>query len=194
MTDSHPSLQKVIDRQEITDVLYRYARGADRLDIDMFRTFFWEDGGYEDSIVDGQAKDFVPSLIGETVRNFFEVTQHFITNVRIDFEGPNLAFSECYFLAFHVVPSNREALTAVIGPERMAEMGGDYSRRYEIFVAGRYLDRLERRTGEWRVKKRRFVCDWTSTGPASGIGKNGLAALWTLFGSRDRSDPSYIRR
>ena len=194
MTEIHHALQMIIDRQAITDVLLRYARGADRLDIDCFRSVFWEDGGYEDSVVEGEARDFIPSLIGDTVRSFFDTTQHFISNVRIDFEGADLAFTECYFLAFHVVPANREALDAVLGPERMAELGADYTRRYEIFVAGRYLDRFERRRGEWRVKKRRLVADWTTTAPYSGIGRKGLAALWKLFGIRDRSDPSYLRR
>jgi len=188
------AVQRLIDRQEIADVLHRYARGADRLDIDMFRSVFWPDGGYEDSIVEGEAKDFIPSLIGETVRGFFDVTQHFMSNVRIDFESPDLAFSECYFLAFHVVPANRQSLDAVLGPERMAELGGDYSKRYEIFVAGRYLDRFEKRDGLWRIKRRRFISDWTTTAPFSGIGHKGLAQLWKLRGSRDRSDPSYIKR
>ena len=44
------------------------------------------------------------------------------------------------------------------------------------------------------VKRRRFISDWTTTAPFSGVGRKGLAQLWKLFGSRDTNDPSYIKR
>jgi hypothetical protein len=188
------NMQRLLDKEEIRDVLLRYARGADRLDIDMFASVFWEDGGYEDSIVEGCARDFVPSLIGETVRNMFAVTQHFITNTRVDFDGPLVALTESYFLAFHLLKPDKHWLDVVLGERRMHELGGDYSRSYELIVAGRYLDRFEKRGALWRIKKRRFICDWTTSDVASGIGRAGLAQLWHLQGSRDRQDPSYIRR
>jgi hypothetical protein len=75
----------------------------------------------------------------------------------------------------------------------MAELGANYARRYEIFVAGRYLDRFGGVVASG-AKKRRLVADWTTTTPHSGIGRKGLAALWKLFGTRDASDPSYVRR
>jgi hypothetical protein len=194
MSEPIDRLQRLIDKEDIRDVLYRYARGADRLDIDMFRSVFWEDGGYEDSIVEGVAKDFIPTLIGDTVRNMFATTQHFMMNVRFEFESTSLAFTECYYLAFHLLNPDKAALDSVLGPRRIQELGGDYSRSYELIVAGRYLDRFERRDSLWRIQKRRFISDWTTSGLASGIGREGLAKLWRLCGSRNSDDPSYIHR
>jgi hypothetical protein len=194
MADLTDAVQRLIDKEEIRDVMLRYARGIDRLDIELFRTVFWEDGGFEDGIVEGPAREFIPTLIGEGVRNMFAATQHFISNIRIEFDGANTAFSECYFLAYHLLKPDEATLNAILGQRRMLEMGGDYSRSYELYVAGRYFDRLEKRADTWRILKRRFVSDWTSSAPDSGLGRDGFASLWKVWGSRDHADPSYIRR
>jgi len=188
------ALQRLLDKDAISDVLMRYARGIDRLDVDLFRTVFWDDGGFEDGIVEGPAKEFISSLLGDAVRNMFAVTQHFVSNIRIEFDGAELAFVESYFLAFHLLKPDEATLNAILGPRRMQQMGGDYGRSYELYVAGRYFDRFERRENQWRIKKRRFVSDWTSSAPDSGLGRDGFAGLWKLWGSRDRADPSYVRR
>ena len=191
MSDLNETVQRLVDKEEIRDVLLRYGRGIDRVDIELFRTVFWEDGCFEDGIVDGRALDFIPSLIGDGVRNMFEATQHFIGNIRIEFESRAIAFTESYFFAFHRLGPGEETLNAILGPRRMQEMGGDYSRAYELYVGGRYFDRMEKRGQEWRIFKRRFVSDWTSSGPDSGLGRDGFAQLWKLSASRDRTDPSY---
>jgi hypothetical protein len=194
MSEQLIALQRLVDREEIRDVVLRFARAIDRLDIDLGRTVFWEDGGFEDGIVEGRAEDFMPALLGDTVRAMFAATQHFISNIRVDFESSSLAFSESYFLAFHLLNPGREALDAMLGAARMQELGSDYGRAYELMVGGRYFDRFERRGDIWRIKKRRFVCDWTTSQAASGIGSGGFARLWKLWGSRDHQDPSYLKR
>lgn len=186
-------LQRLFDKDEIRDVLLRYARGIDRLDIDLFRTVFWDDGGFEDGIVSGPARDFVPQLVGDTVRGMFAATQHFISNERIEFEDADHAFVESYFLACHVLNPGAANLDALLGKRRMRECGGEYERPHELYVGGRYLDRFERRSGSWRILKRRFVFDWTSAGPDTGLHRKGLAGLCKLQPARDRSDPSYRR-
>jgi hypothetical protein len=59
------------------------------------------------------------------------------------------------------------------------------------FVAyGRYVDRMERRDGEWRFARRTMLLDFTRTDPVPasepGFGTRG--------GARDRSDLSYTLR
>jgi hypothetical protein len=193
MEEFQRSMQCLIDKEDIRDVLLRYSRGIDRLDVELFRTVFWEDGGFEEGIVEGPARDFVPGLI-DAVGNMFASTQHFISNIRVEFEGSDVAFTESYFLAFHLLKSGASTLDALLGAGLVESVGGDYSRTYELYVGGRYFDRFEKRAGSWRILKRRFVADWTSAGPESGLGREGFAKLWKLWGSRDRSDPSYLRR
>ncbi len=56
--------------------------------------------------------------------------------------------------------------------------------------AHRYLDRLERRDGQWKIVLRRLLIDWSFTVPYSGW----LGPEWErLKGSRDLADPSYER-
>jgi len=55
---------------------------------------------------------------------------------------------------------------------------------------GRYLDRLERRDGQWKVALRRLLMDWTFEVPFT----SWLGTDWdNVKGSRDRHDPSYAR-
>jgi hypothetical protein len=87
------------------------------------------------------------------------------------------------------------------------EIDGDtaHSETYYLFVArnqdetmwmagGRYVDRLERRAGEWKIALRTNFIEWCCLPPAMpipfadvpDIAGNGVSA-------RDRSDPSYAR-
>jgi hypothetical protein len=58
-------------------------------------------------------------------------------------------------------------------------------------IGGRYLDRLERRDGAWRIALRRCTIEWTLNGDGSllhsGAFEGFVKATW------DKSDPSYTR-
>ena len=56
-----------------------------------------------------------------------------------------------------------------------------------MIAAVRYVDRMERRDGEWRIAKRVMVLDWHRVEPVSGVNVSMAG------GRRDRSDPSYSR-
>ncbi len=87
------------------------------------------------------------------------------------------------------------------------DIDGDtaHSETYYLFVArnhdesvwqagGRYVDRLERRNGEWRIAMRHNAIEWSVIPPAMpipfgdvpGINDNGISA-------RSKDDVSYIR-
>ena len=62
----------------------------------------------------------------------------------------------------------------------------------EVLVCGRYLDRFERRNGEWRIAERMVVHDWFRENPDTGDwskGPFGMSGLALGAGSRD--DKSY---
>ena len=52
-------IQRVIDRQEITDVLMRYSRGVDRIDIETLAKCYWEDALEDHGIYVGSIKEFL---------------------------------------------------------------------------------------------------------------------------------------
>jgi len=97
-------------------------------------------------------------------------TQHNITNLLVNLYG-NEARGEAYFIAQH---------TLVQG---LGEV--------EMFAAGRYLDRFERRSGIWKIAHRQAIYDWTMTVPASGAWDNFPPEMNFLRGQRGEADPSF---
>jgi hypothetical protein len=82
----------------------------------------------------------------------------------------------------------------VFGPSYLERSGFDASKAQNDFLfGGRYVDRLEKRGGEWRIAKRTVVMDWNINQPTSSIWNEGMFASLQLLGSRDRSDPVYAR-
>ncbi|MFC4296259.1 nuclear transport factor 2 family protein [Novosphingobium tardum] len=140
-----------IDRLEswhaIYDLLCDYMRGQDRLDPVLHRSVFHDDAttdygeGYR-----GDADGFVAFAQG--VLTPHASNHHMIGQVRIDFEGTDTAFGEVYFQAFHRVT-------------------GEGGAPQDLFVAGRYVDRYERRAGTWKIAHRSELVDWVRTEPAA---------------------------
>jgi hypothetical protein len=61
------------------------------------------------------------------------------------------------------------------------------------FISGRYLDRLERRDGAWRIALRRSTVEVMFAADASVLQTSFFQQLGYIKGSRDRQDPSYRR-
>ena len=139
-----------IDRLEswhaIYDLLCDYMRGQDRLDPVLHRSVFHHDAttDYGEGWT-GDADGFV--AFAQRVLTPHLANQHMIGQVRIDFESKDLAFGEVYFQAFHRIDEPDE-------PK-------------DLFVAGRYVDRYERRFGQWKIAHRSELVDWVRTEPAT---------------------------
>src|SRR5690606_26180072 len=104
------------------------------------RTVYWPDAT-ESHAMPGRAPinahHFIERVLPKLRR--MDQTQHFLGNMLIETDADE-ARAETYFQAYHRLRDNetpRDALTA-----------------------GRYLDRLERRSGEWRIRERVVVIDW----------------------------------
>jgi hypothetical protein len=132
-------------RQQITDLLYRYARGWDRLDEEALRSCFFADSGHQHGAFKGKSHDFITAGM-KGIRAKVKSTTHMIANPLIEIAGDK-AFSECLFLAHH---------------RRMNSEGTDEE---DYFLKGRYLDRLERRNGEWKIAFRRGLHDFERVVP-----------------------------
>jgi hypothetical protein len=132
-------LSELCDKQDITEVLYRYARGWDRYDEETLRSCFHEDSRHVHGRFDGLSQKFVTIAMGNT-REVKSMT-HMITNPLIEIRGDR-AVSECSFFAHH----RRDA--------------ADGSGEEDMFIKGRYLDLLEKRDGEWKIASRRGLSDF----------------------------------
>ena len=69
------------------------------------------------------------------------------------------------------------------------DKGGETGR----ILAGRYIDRLEKRDGVWRIALRRATVEIALQGKATLPNGNPLPGSNYLRGNRDRTDPSYER-
>lgn len=152
-------------RAEIRDALYRYCRGVDRADNDLFLSAFHpgareDHGGYH-----GPVEDFA-KLTTERVSLGTIGIQHFLGNILVEFE-PDHARVETYFQAFYRDRKEPETFVA---------------------VAGRYLDRFEQRSGKWLIAKRFVVNDW-STRQSVAEDVAGSSAYPRSFPGRD--DPFF---
>jgi hypothetical protein len=186
------TLEELSDREEIRQVIYRWFRGADRLDEKLLRSAFWEDGEFEGGPNSGPARDFIPPMFladGRLRRNF-EVTNHYMLNMIIEWHGDH-AITETYGIAYHRIAPNRAAIEAVIGEAKFAELGGDASRSWEFVIGIRYLDRLEKREGAWKIARKKLIVDWNQVTPYSGISEGGVYGYLHLRGARDGTDESY---
>ena len=157
-------LEAIEAREQITQVLYRYCRGWDRRDEDIIRSCFWPEARHQHGAFDGLSMDFV--AFGLTLTAKVKGVRHAISNVMIELSGDR-AISECYFTAIHRRPT----------PDGASEE--------DRFLEGRYIDRLERRDGEWRIIHRVGLNDFEQVQPRSDV---GLASLPPEARSRRKPD------
>jgi len=162
-----PSPTEVADRLAIQDVLACHSRGIDRADSDILKSAYWPDAIVFYGAFEGSAHTFCERM-PEMMRGN-RATHHAIGNVTIEFDGA-VAFVETYVTAGHYIP------------------GDDGDREMTFF--GRYLDRMERRGGVWKIVERRVVMDWNRLRGASPRWRGALAESLP-HGTRDRGDPLY---
>jgi hypothetical protein len=159
--------QHLADRQAILDCIVREARGRDRQDVELTRSAYWEDALDEHGPQVANAQDY-PEQQNAGHAMFFKSMSHNLANHACEIDG-DLAHCETY----------------VVGSMLLKNL------KSTILLIGRYLDKMERRNGEWRIALRRTIVDTSLQGDASFLQTRMVAGfpkgLWT------REDPSYQR-
>ena len=135
------SLQRQLDllvaKDQIRDVLYRYARGVDRKDEALLKSCYHSDGIDAHWSFIGNGHDFAEEILQPHQMGQVPNFKHFITNILIDVSGDR-AFCESSYLF---------SQTLQLDDENVATLTNE----------GRYLDVFERRQGEWRILWRLLV-------------------------------------
>jgi len=143
-------LQVLLDRQAIADVVLRYCRGIDRLDLELVRDCYHPDATDDHGGFVGTREEYVEWVAGVLTR--FTGTMHVVANQLIQFDSAgdgdtDTAHCETYGVAYH-----------------WGDPPDDGRRN---FTTGfRYVDRFARRNGEWRIARRVAVREWTHVVPA----------------------------
>ena len=134
-------LNEIAAHLEIRQALARYCRGVDRADAALIRSAFHPDATDVHGQFSGTGWELAERL-ASAERGQPGAGAHHVTNVYLEFDDPDHARCESYVLAFH--------------PHRDDGKDGSLA----IF-AGRYIDRFERRNGDWKISDRRVVNDWS---------------------------------
>lgn len=171
------ALQKLIDKDAIRESLCRYARGVDRGDWELVRSTYHPEA-YDEH---GEYKGGIDGLIDWLDQRFHGVdnSTHFLGNTIIEFCGPDLALVETYFVSRRLEPG--------IAGDDTAEVAAGEAVAVAREGWGRYLDRFERRDGQWRVAHRTVVLEALSNSLALG-GKRSVGPCW---GQRNKADRLY---
>jgi hypothetical protein len=172
--------RRIEDRQQITDGLHLYCRALDRCDESLLRSLFHADSVHSHGAYQGSSSDFCRFAM--ELLHKLEKTQHLLGNIVIELAGET-AYSESYFHAHHRIAKG----TPGFGPfiTHRADVDED------IIIAGRYLDRWQRREGVWKIARRIGVHDWEQWSVAD---ERDLITLPPQGRSRrDLQDPVYLR-
>lgn len=175
MTKLENDIQQLLDRQEISEVLYSRARAADRADPKLAHRCYHSGATERHGDFDGLAKDFIDDSSSPgsgkgdnaSVKSMFD----FVSNITMDFLGPDEAFVESY----HVTLAAMNTEDGVV----------------DATVAGRYLDRFTRQDGRWAISHRDVVFDWSRVEPEVQKFWDKFKGAAFLLGSRDSSDHLY---
>ena len=162
---SDAELRQLLHEREIRDVVMRYCRGIDRMDRQLVRSCYHADATDDHGSFSGGVDEFLVWVWPLLER--YTLTMHFVGNLLVEV-GDDVAAVETYGIAFHRSEDARPQLNLMTG--------------------FRYLDRFERRDGEWRIASRVAVTEWSRVDDAAGRFLPGTAVLQ---GRRDSTDASY---
>jgi len=157
------ALQDLLDRQQITELIYRYCRAVDRLDIALGHSLWHEDAtaDYGAGVYQGPGRGVIDYICAQ--HRHALAHSHQVSNVLIELDGGRAA-SEAYAIA----------------TLRMSRDG----RLQQMMVWTRYIDRWSRRGGRWGLDHRIALRDFDEVREVNGMSSDERPR-------RDHDDPSY---
>ena len=137
MDASSDDLKALVEREKIRDCIARLARGEDRRDAALIASACWPDSVSDYGVFKGSFDKYLAWVVPGSPA--IPVTQHVLGQSVIELAGETARF-ETHVTSYHRVDMGEEHRDTLIG--------------------GRYLDRLEKRGGEWRIAERTMLYDW----------------------------------
>ena len=145
--DRAVTIAELGDLQAIRNVLASHSRGLDRADAGLLSACYHGDATVDYGFFAGPAGDFAVIIVG--AQSAGPVTLHRTAQMWIEPNGDR-ARSESYVMAY------------AAGPDEDGAM-------FQRLICGRYLDRHERRDGEWRLSHRTYVLDTSANWPGAFV-------------------------
>jgi hypothetical protein len=163
------TVDEIVAREEIRDVVKRLARGTDRLDAELIASCYHPDGFDDHNVFRGSGAEFAKWVL-DTL-DVFDATTHFVGDPYIRLDG-EVAQVDTYCVAHHIAKPNHEG------------------KADDMVLGLRYVDRFERRDHRWLIAKRVCAFDWVYRVPFAASDRSWFAEDFTV-GQRDRTDITY---
>jgi SnoaL-like domain len=160
-------ITEVADRLAIAETLALYCRGIDRCDAEQLAAVFTPDAHLDYGSGAAPIAESIAGLMAGL--GAMRLTQHNISNTVMRLDG-DTARAETSIVALHLIPTPESEI--------------------ELVVGGRYLDRLVKLEGRWRIAERLYIMDWNRTAPATMQLSGGLFDILQRVGARGTDDPS----
>lgn len=162
-------LLKMLDKQDITECLVRYCRAMDRFDKELLLSCYHPDAVDDHGAFVGSPIEFW-NYHHAWHAKYNTGHHHSISNTSIDLQG-DTAHTETYWLFESMNPDGSNSLSG-----------------------GRYIDRFEKRNGEWKIAARACIIEWHGMLGEIVIPENFKQAYAdTGVLKRDKTDRSYER-
>jgi 3-phenylpropionate/cinnamic acid dioxygenase small subunit len=160
------TMEQLLAEAAIKEVQVRYCRACDRTDFEALRACFHPHATADYGHGVWNLDEYIAHATSMSAN--FIATTHNTGNQLVELDG-DVAWAEHYIVATHRWP---------------LDANGDTR---DLTAGVRYVDRMERHGGEWRIARRVMVLDWHRIEPVAGVD------VTAARGRRDRSDPSYAR-
>lgn len=173
MAIDESKLQAMLDKHEITELIYAYCNAADRHDHIKMRSLYHEDAIDDHGVFfKGLAMNFIDQL--PEIQAPMDILHHNVTtiNITLDPNNANYAEGEVYIIAFHRFKT---------------ETGGTA----DLLIGGRYFDHYEKRNGQWKFSMRAIDADWAHYDEPSKLAMNHPMVQGANIGKPGAEDPSY---
>ena len=166
MSDSQGELAEILAKQEITELLYRYCRGVDRLDMELVRSCYHPDATDSHGTFEGSVDEYL-EWSERLLRRYTGSVPELATSA--DGGTVQWARSEAHGIARHWTEG---------GPPEL-----------NLSVGFRFIDDVSRRNdGPWLISRRVATTEWVREEQFRPFDERFLR------GTRDRSDPVYAPR
>jgi hypothetical protein len=170
MDNLSDDLRALVDRDKIRQCLERLARGEDRRDAAMITASLWLDSVTDYGVFKGSFDEYLAWVVPGA--DAITDTQHVLGQTYTEIDGDR-ARTETHVVSYHRVDMGEGERDTCIG--------------------GRYLDVLEKRSGEWRIAERTMLYDWYQDWGVSidwSQGVMGLPLREEWFSGRAKGDYS----
>ncbi|MGE0826220.1 MAG: nuclear transport factor 2 family protein [Candidatus Binatia bacterium] len=156
MSVENNELRILLDKHACQEVLTRYCRAMDWLDVEALREVFAADAEVDYGFFRSRGNECIAILMD--VEKSFLRRWHLIANAIVQVSG-DTAEGESYGLAAGVSSRDGHEVTDVFG--------------------GRYLDCFARRAGKWQITKRLYVLDWQRSFTDDGAAEPLPGITWS---------------